>query len=292
MNAVALQTDRQTDREPVAHRRIVLRSRGRTHGPITRLMSPGDLGEYVKPFVFLDFFEAEGFHGKGFAPHPHSGIATHTTLLRGATDYGDATGASGTLPENGLEWMRAGGGVWHWGSPKSNQPVRGYQLWIALPASLELANAESQYVDPSEVPSDGRVRVLLGSYENMASTIRYTEPLTYLHVRLRDGERFTFTPPQGHDVAWLAVHQGALRTGEQTLRREMAVFAEGSAAIEIVAEGDAEFVLGSARKHPHDLVTGSYSVHTSEETLVRGEDGIERAFNGLTREAIARYRGL
>jgi len=27
-----------------------------THGPITRLMSPSDFGEILKPFVFLDLF--------------------------------------------------------------------------------------------------------------------------------------------------------------------------------------------------------------------------------------------
>jgi hypothetical protein len=39
-------------------RGIVELTAGHTHGPITRLMSPGDLGELVKPFVFLDYFEA------------------------------------------------------------------------------------------------------------------------------------------------------------------------------------------------------------------------------------------
>ena len=34
-------------------REIVYRTRGDTHGPITRLMSPSDLGELIKPFVFL-----------------------------------------------------------------------------------------------------------------------------------------------------------------------------------------------------------------------------------------------
>ena len=36
-------------------RRIAHRTRGRTHGPVTRLMSPSDFGEILKPFVFLDF---------------------------------------------------------------------------------------------------------------------------------------------------------------------------------------------------------------------------------------------
>jgi hypothetical protein len=40
-------------------RRIVHRTRGYGDGPIVRLMSPSDLGEQLKPFVFLDLFEAD-----------------------------------------------------------------------------------------------------------------------------------------------------------------------------------------------------------------------------------------
>lgn len=40
-------------------RRVSYRTRGRRHGPIMRLMSPLDLGEVVKPFVFPGLFEAE-----------------------------------------------------------------------------------------------------------------------------------------------------------------------------------------------------------------------------------------
>src|SRR5476651_2306695 len=98
------------------HRRIVHRTRGHRQGPVTRLMSPGDLGELVKPFVFLDYFEAASFGGPQMADHPHSGIATHTTLLEGNVDYRDSTGKSGRLSPGGVEWMQAGGGVWHGGS--------------------------------------------------------------------------------------------------------------------------------------------------------------------------------
>ena len=41
----------------VAQRAIVLRTRGFRHGPITRLVSPSDIGELIKPFVFLDLFD-------------------------------------------------------------------------------------------------------------------------------------------------------------------------------------------------------------------------------------------
>src|SRR3954470_1163566 len=98
-------------------RPIVHRSGGHKHGPITRLVSPGDIGGLIKPFVFLDYFEMQGPAGGGFATHPHSGIATHTTLLQGQTSYWDSTGKNGTLRENSIEWMKAGGGVWHGGRP-------------------------------------------------------------------------------------------------------------------------------------------------------------------------------
>ena len=41
-------------------RAIVQRTRGRAQGFATRLMSPSDFGEILKPFVFLDLFDHEG----------------------------------------------------------------------------------------------------------------------------------------------------------------------------------------------------------------------------------------
>src|SRR5882672_36868 len=248
-------------------RRVVHRTKGHSQGPLTRLMSPGDLGRLVKPFVFLDYFDFARGGGDGGPVHPHSGIATHTTLLEGSLVYGDSTGASGTLSSGSLEWMQAGGGVWHGGTPVSGQRLRGFQLWMALPSSLELAPAESHYVSGATIPGDGRVRVLLGAYRGMVSPIPYESSVTYLHVRLKDGERWTYQPPAGHDVAWLAVASGSAVVDDMGLQREMAVFEEGHAPIDCVAQGEVELVIGSAPKHPHPLVTGYYSVHSSPETL-------------------------
>ena len=236
-------------------------------------MSPGDFGELVKPFVFLDYFEFPAGPASGLPVHPHSGIATHTTLFEGSVDYADSTGKSGTLKPRSIEWMQSGAGVWHGGGPSGGEAIRGFQLWIALPPHLELANAYSDYVDGDSVSPDGTTRLLLGSYQEMASTIPYTEPVTYLHVRLRDGTRWTYQPHHDHDVAWLAVATGRLLVDNVSLHREMAVFDDGSAPIEVAAQGDVELVIASATKHPFPLVTGYYSVHTSQEALRRGEAG-------------------
>jgi len=236
-------------------------------------MSPGDLGELMKPFVFLDYFEFSNAVTSGLPVHPHSGIATHTTLLQGSVDYADSTGKSGTLNPQSIEWMQAGGGVWHGGGPSGHEPLRGFQLWIALPPALELADAYSDYVDDKSVPRDGSTRVLLGSYRNLKSPISYEEPVTYLRVQLRDGEHWTYEASKRHDIAWLAIATGGLLVDGASLGREMAVFERGSAPIEVVAQGDVELVIASATTHPYPLVTGHYSVHTSRAALVRGEAG-------------------
>jgi redox-sensitive bicupin YhaK (pirin superfamily) len=269
-------TAEQTQMTSSSQRHIAYRTQGHSQGPLTRLMSPGDVGELVKPFVFLDYFDFSHFHADGGPVHPHSGIATHTTLLQGSLVYGDSTGKTGTLSSGNVEWMQAGGGVWHGGVLPRGQPLRGFQLWVALPPALELALAESLYVDSATIPGDGRVRVLLGAYEGMNSPIPYPSPVTYLHVLLRDGERWTYQAAAGHDVAWLALARGTLLVDGTRLHRELAVFEEGDAPIDCVAQGEVELVIGSALKHPHRLVTGDYSVHTSPETLALGEAGIEQ----------------
>jgi redox-sensitive bicupin YhaK (pirin superfamily) len=72
-------------------RSVVLRTRGQTHGPATRLASPNDVGQLIKPFVFLDYFEADPANGPAFGFHLHSGIATLTLILSGQAFYKETT---------------------------------------------------------------------------------------------------------------------------------------------------------------------------------------------------------
>lgn len=258
-------------------RAIVHRTRGNSHGPITRLMSPGDLGQLCKPFVFLDLFElnAKGMP-RGFGMHPHSGIATLTYMIEGEVAYEDTTGKSGTLPSGGMEWMQAGNGVWHDARPVGGSAIRGFQLWVALPPAQENAPAHSVYLAPSEIPREGPALVLLGQYGAAHSSVAAPAGMNYLAVQLKDKERWRYTPPAGHDVAWLAVNSGSLDADANITAGEMVIFQDSAAAIDIVARGATSFVLGSAVKHPHDLVMGHYSVHTSEAALEQGESEIRR----------------
>jgi redox-sensitive bicupin YhaK (pirin superfamily) len=251
-------------------RAIVRRTRGRTHGSMTRLMTPSDFGEILKPFVFLDLFDHEGPPFKG-PLHPHSGIATLTYLAEGAVSYIDPDNVRGTLPAGGVEWMQAGRGMWHGGGLDKTGRTRGFQLWIALPPELELGPTLSIYQAPEDVQEVGPVRVLLGSYGSASSVIEPPSPINYLAVRLRARERWHYQPPAGHTVLWVAIASGVLSVPAQLQHGDLAAFEPSNKAVEFDALTDTEFVLGSAAPHQHDLVPGYYSVHTSLEALRDGE---------------------
>lgn len=258
-------------------RKIVHRTRGHRGGPIVRLMSPSDLGEQLKPFVFLDLFEADMRGLAGRMPvHPHSGIATVTVITDGDVTFDDPHAGHGTIGYGGVEFVRAGKGMWHGKelSAGTSATVQGFQLWIALPSDLEHADPEAQYMGAEQMPSVGPARLIVGAYAGATSPVRAPGAINYLLVTLKPGERWTYEPPSGHVVAWVALGKGtALTAGERLSQGELAMFEKNETPITFEgADGvGATFVLGSAVPHPHRLHLGSYSVHTSAEALAVAE---------------------
>jgi len=252
---------------PGGARAIAQRTRGRTHGAVTRLMSPSDFGEILKPFVFLDLFDHEGepFYG---ALHPHSGIATLTYVAEGAVSYIDPDNVRGTLLAGGVEWMQAGRGMWHGGGLDQAGRTRGFQLWIALPPELESGPTVSICQGPEDAQESGPARVLLGSYGSVSSALGFPSPVNYLAVRLKAGERWRYV----------------LSVPDELRRGDLAAFEPSSEAVEFEALTDTEFVLGSAVPHKHALVLGYYSVHTSPDALRDGEAHIVSIRKRLVQE--------
>jgi len=264
-------------------RKIIHRTRGNHHGQITRLVSPGDLGRILKPFVFLDHFELNGAAGN-MGLHPHSGIATLTYLFDGSIRYEDSNGATGIVPAGGVEWFKAAHGAWHGGGPGDTGQARGFQLWLALPPELELGPVENIYVSPDKVPNDGPVHVLAGAYGSAKSRLHSGLSLNYLAVRLHAGESWTYQPDPGHTVGWLSVSRGRLRVPELVDAGELAIFESSSAAINISADTDTEFVIGSAVPATKELALGNYSVHTSAASLQTGEKRLREIQQRLRNE--------
>jgi redox-sensitive bicupin YhaK (pirin superfamily) len=196
-------------------------------------------------------------------------------FTQGDVTFDDPTAGHATIGYGGLEWARAGLGMWHGKelSAGSSPVAQGFQLWIALPPELERAEPETQYFGADLTPSIGPARLIVGTYETATSPVRAPRGINYLLVTLGPGERWSYQPPAGHTVGWVAVGKGALSGSERLSSGELGIFEAGEAPITLAGDEatGATFVLGSAVPHPYELHLGAYSVHTSADALVAGE---------------------
>lgn len=273
-----------------ALRSIEARVAGQQHGPIARLISPGDLGEWLKPFIFLDFFNAEIEPGFGFGMHPHSGIATLTWQPGSDVRYRDTTGKNGVLKAGGLEWMNAGGGAWHQGSLLGQGRVTGFQLWVPMPPGIEDGPSFGQYVAPDEVPDvpipGGRVKVLLGSLQNgdvtHRSPIDAHHDMNYFVVTLEAGAVWRYSPPKAHNVAWAFAFEGAAVLQSEPSKGELLVFGDLGAIDIDAASEPVKVLLGTAKRYAHPLVLGPSSVHSNANSLAKAAQRIQALREQLT----------
>lgn len=280
----------------IQEKTAVARYRGAQHGPITRLIDPTALGEQLKPFIFLDFFNAPVQRGFGFPMHPHSGIATLTWQPSCDVRYQDTTGKNGVLKAGGLEWMNAGGGAWHQGSFDTQGLATGFQLWVPMPPGVEDGDSFGQYVPPAEVPkgsiAGGTLTLLLGRLDAngqvLGSPVNSHQDMNYFVLDLEANAGWRYTPPAGHDVAWAFVFEGAASIVGAMTSRELVVL-DGEGDIVFTGAGaPARILVGSARKHPHDLVMGPSSVHTNAESLRQGHTRIQALGQSLTEQGLLR----
>ena len=262
-------------------RKIVRRTRGNRHGPITRLMSPSDLGQLLKPFVFLDHFDLQGAAG-GTELHPHSGIATVTYLFEGTIRYEDSNGAKGVVPAGGVEWFKAAHGAWHAGGPESPAVREASSSGSHCRPSRSLGRGE-RLPAPDAVAHEARRGSCVGAH---GRGDKPAQPRASSIIWQSACQRGIMAIPtrRHHTVGWLSLSTGRVRVPELVDAGELAILDSSSAAVDVAAEADTEFVIGSAIPHPHDLALGKYSVHTSPATLRAGEQRLQEIQRRLQSE--------
>jgi redox-sensitive bicupin YhaK (pirin superfamily) len=162
----------------------------------------------LDPFLLLDEFGSDDprEYLAGFPDHPHRGFETVTLLLEGSVEHRDSVGNRGLLVPGGLQWMTAGRGIVHSEMPRpygsGNTTVRGFQLWVNLPAAHKWTAPRYQDLPNSDIPTvdqgDAQVRVLAGRVGPVEGPVRgVVAAPTVLDVTLPAGGTFvTELPPQ------------------------------------------------------------------------------------------------
>ena len=274
----------ETRRNPEASR-IVRKVSGRATSDgagvkLTRVIGGGELPD-LDPFLLLDEFgtdKAEDYIG-GFPDHPHRGFETVTYMLDGRMRHRDNHGNEGLLVPGSVQWMTAGRGLVHSEMPEQESGrMRGFQLWVNLPARDKMTAPRYQEFAPESIPvahpgNGVSVKVIAGAVDDVRGPIQQpaTDPL-YLDITLDANTSWDYLLPDGHN-AFAYAFEGAAGIGEGDSARplathELAVLGGGERFVVTAGEGGARLLLVAGRPLRENVARhGPFVMNTREELM-------------------------
>lgn len=228
----------------------------------------------LDPFLMLDHISSDdpNDYVAGFPEHPHRGFNTFTYMLEGHMRHGDSMGNRGDLGPGGAQWMRAASGVIHSEMPQQvDGSMRGFQLWINLPAREKMSEPAYQEIRPDSVPeiaSGGqRIRLLAGHYDSHTGPVtdEYTQA-QILDVTLPRAADFEHGLPSGH-TAFVYVFEGSARIADKAIPlHHLAVLGAGDTLRISTGDEGVRFLLVAGRPIGEPIVQyGPFVMNTREE---------------------------
>jgi len=249
---------------------------------LTRLMGGDPRMPSVDPFLMLDYFDSPNASDylAGFPPHPHRGFETVTYMLDGRMRHKDNHGNEGVIETGGIQWMTAGRGIVHSEMPEQTEGLmRGFQLWVNLPAKLKMQAPAYQEHPAAAMPIEKRdgvgVKVIAGATAQGTKGPVTVEPTAakYFDLTLADGATFA-EPLDASYAGFVVVHGGAIvfPDGREVASLGIAELGKGD-AVRFTAKGAAR-VLVIAGKPIREPVAwhGPFVMNTRDELVQAFED--------------------
>jgi redox-sensitive bicupin YhaK (pirin superfamily) len=250
---------------------------------LTRVIGGQELPD-LDPFLLLDEFgsSAASDYIGGFPDHPHRGFETVTYMLEGRMRHRDNHGNEGLLTPGSVQWMTAGRGIVHSEMPEQQSGLmRGFQLWVNLPAKDKMIEPRYQDIAPERIelvrPAPGiEIRVIAGVFGQTRGPVQgvATDPL-YLDIALAQGSSLNVPVPAGL-AAFAYVFEGQARFGvraTQVVRGDLAVLSDGEVLKLATPEAAARLIL-VAGKPLHEPVVryGPFVMNTRAQIGQAVED--------------------
>ena len=168
--------------------------------------------------------------------------------------------------------------------------MRGFQLWLNLPARLKMTAPRYRDIQPEaipqvELPGGGKVRVIAGEVAGTTGAVpldreaRPTEPYL-LDVALQAGAAVSIPLPEDHN-AFVYVYEGRLvLAGEDALAQsDLAVLGSGDGVEVKAGEQGARLLLGAARPLKEPVARyGPFVMNSRAEIIQAVEDFREGRF--------------
>lgn len=247
---------------------------------LTRVIGGPDLPD-LDPFLLLDEFgtdRAEDYIG-GFPSHPHRGFETVTYMLDGRMRHSDNHGNQGLLTPGSVQWMTAGRGLVHSEMPEQESGrMRGFQLWVNLPAAQKMCAPAYQEFAPERIPqvhpaAGVRVRVIAGRVDGVAGPI--VQPATtpvYLDIQLEAGADWAYRLPAGHNAfAYVFEGSAVIGVGDQArplASHELGVLGGGDGLQLQAGAGGARLIVVAGRPLREPVARhGPFVMNTRQELM-------------------------
>ena len=225
------------------------------------------------PFLMLDAFSSENpdDYVAGFPSHPHRGFETVTYLLDGHLLHEDHLGNRGDIKAGGVQWMTAGRGIIHSEMPQQeNGRMRGFQLWINLPAKEKMKPAGYRDIQAEEIPSvdfaDGSAKVVAGTLSGTAGPIQggRTDPV-YWDVSLKPNGKFAQEIKDR--TIYVYPFEGSVEIADRVLKTHQGGVLGAGDTVDVKAGADgARFLVLAAKPIREPVVQyGPFVMNTREE---------------------------
>jgi len=240
------------------------------------------------PFMLLDCFSSDqpDDYLAGFPSHPHRGFITFTYMIEGQMEHQDSMGNRGNLRSGDAQWMKAGSGVIHSEMPQQTDGLmRGFQLWINLPAEFKMDHPEYQEYASADFPVIETeaycLKVLIGSFAGQqAPIVDEITQVRYFDLQLKAGQKFRLPLVEGRkQLIYLFEGEGRLE-GRYLGLNSLAVLDSDDESVELVAtEQGARFILVSGQAINESVVQyGPFVMNSREEIDQALQDFQENSF--------------
>jgi redox-sensitive bicupin YhaK (pirin superfamily) len=234
----------------------------------------------IDPFLLFDEFgsdDPDAYIG-GFPDHPHRGFETVTYMLAGRMRHFDNKGNSGLLTAGGAQWMTAGRGLIHSEMPEqADGLMRGFQIWVNLPAAEKMSPPRYQDYAPDQIPervleSGVTLKVVAGEAGGIAGPVNGVsrQPLL-VDVTLPAGTSWQ-GKVDAQATVLVHVFEGSVLVGDELVpAAHMAVTVEGdTVSLQAGPEGGRALILAARPIGEPVVRAGPFVMNTRAE--------IEQAF--------------
>ena len=250
---------------------------------LRRFLGGGSGLPSIDPFLMLDYFDSPRAQDyiAGFPEHPHRGFETVTYMLAGRMRHRDNKGGEGVIEPGGIQWMTAGRGLVHSEMPEQAEGLmRGFQLWVNLPAKDKMTAPGYQEFPAARMPVEeraggARVKVIAGATSRGTAgpvTAAATDA-RYFDVELPAGATFDEALPPGH-AAFVVVHEGTVAIdGDEVAGVGLAHLGDGEAVRCTAVGGPARALLIAGRPLNEPVAWhGPFVMNTTAELMQAIED--------------------